>query len=100
MRIEVNKPQTDECNLFDITTSRGLGLDRMDSNPESNPSLVFSGQVLRHEFENDQAVEADVLGLVDHALPPPPNFSIMRRMTVRPMSAPELASAAILGRLC
>jgi hypothetical protein len=76
-----------------------IGLDRMDSNPESDPSLAFSGHVLRHEFENDQAVEAGVLGLVDRALPPPPNFSIMRRITVHLMSVSELASAAILGRL-
>jgi hypothetical protein len=35
----------------------------MDSKPESQQSLAFSGQGLRHEFRR----EASVLGIVDYA---------------------------------
>jgi hypothetical protein len=40
--------------------------------------LTVPGQVIRKKLEGDKAAEVRVLGFVDHAIPPPPNFSRMR----------------------
>ena len=45
---------------------------------ERSLELAVLGQFFGQELERHAAAELGVLGLVHHALPPPPNFSRMR----------------------